>query len=75
MGRISVDVPDGLKEKIEEAAERKDYQSSSEYIRQALREKIEKDKELDPELFLRIIKMRKGELESQSLEEVREEIL
>ncbi|MFB6241390.1 MAG: ribbon-helix-helix domain-containing protein [Candidatus Nanosalina sp.] len=74
MARISVDVPDKLKEEIEEAADRKNYQSPSEYIRQALREKLEEDSELDPELLLRALKLKQGEVETQPIEEVREEI-
>ncbi|MFB6145895.1 MAG: ribbon-helix-helix domain-containing protein [Candidatus Nanohaloarchaea archaeon] len=74
MARISVDVPEGLKDEIKETAERKNFKSPSEYIRQALREKLEEDNELDPELLLRAIKVKQGDVETQSLEEVREEI-
>jgi len=74
MARISVDVPEGLKDEIKETAERKNFKSPSEYIRQALREKLEEDNELDPELLLRAIKAKQGDVETQSLEEVREEI-
>jgi Arc/MetJ-type ribon-helix-helix transcriptional regulator len=74
MARISVDVPEGLKDEIKETAERKNFKSPSEYIRQALREKLEEDKELDPELLLRAIKVKQGDVETQSLEDVREEI-
>jgi len=74
MTRISVDVPEGLKDEIKETAERKNFKSPSEYIRQALREKLEEDNELDPELLLRAIKVKQGDVETQSLEEVREEI-
>ncbi len=74
MARISVDVPDDLKRQIEETAEVKNYQSPSEYVRQALREKLEEDNELDSELLLRAIKVKQGEVDTQPLEEVREEI-
>jgi Arc/MetJ-type ribon-helix-helix transcriptional regulator len=74
MARISVDVPERLKDEIKETAERKNFKSPSEYIRQALREKLEEDNELDPELLLRAIKVKQGDVETQSLEEVREEI-
>jgi Arc/MetJ-type ribon-helix-helix transcriptional regulator len=74
MARISVDVPESLKEEIKETAERKNFKNPSEYIRQALREKIEEDNELDPELLLRALKLKQGDVETQSLEEVREEI-
>ena len=74
MARLSVDVPESLKDEIKETAERKNFKSSSEYIRQALREKLEEDNELDPELLLRAIKVKQGDVETQSLEEVRQEI-
>lgn len=74
MARISVDVPEDLKQEIKETAERKNFKSPSEYIRQALREKIEEDNELDPELLLRALKVKQGDVETQSLEEVRKEI-
>lgn len=74
MAKISVDVPERLKDEIKETAERKNFKSPSEYIRQALREKLEEDNELDPELLLRAIKLKQGDSETQSLEEVREEI-
>jgi len=74
MARISVDLPERLKDEIKDTAERKNFKSPSEYIRQALREKIEEDNELDPELLLRALKVKQGDVETQSLEEVREEI-
>lgn len=70
MARISVDVPEGLKEEIEETAERKNFKNPSEYIRQALREKIEEDNELDPELLLRAIKLKQGDVETTDIDEV-----
>ncbi|PSG99527.1 MAG: hypothetical protein BRC29_05430 [Nanohaloarchaea archaeon SW_7_43_1] len=74
MARISVDVPERLKDEVKETAERKNFKNPSEYIRQALREKLEEDSELDPELLLRAIKVKQENVETQSLEEVREEI-
>jgi len=70
MARISVDVPEGLKEEIKETAERKNFKSPSEYFGQALREKLEEDNELDPELFLGAIKMEQGEVESKDIDGV-----
>jgi Arc/MetJ-type ribon-helix-helix transcriptional regulator len=64
----------GLKEGIKENVERKNFKSPSEYIRQALREKLEEDNELDPEMLLRAIKLKQEDVETQSLEEVKEEI-
>lgn len=74
MARISVEVPDRLKDEIKETAERKNFKNASEYIRQALREKLEEDNELDPELLLRALKLKQGDVETKPLEEVREEI-
>jgi Arc/MetJ-type ribon-helix-helix transcriptional regulator len=70
MARISVDVPEGLKDEIKETAERNNFKSPSEYIRQALREKLEEDKELDPELLLRAIKLKQGDIETTDIDEV-----
>jgi len=70
MARISVDVPERLKDEIKETAERKNFQNASEYIRQALREKIEEDNELDPELLLRAIKVKQGDVETTDIDEV-----
>ena len=70
MARISVDVPEGLKQDIEETAERKNFKSPSEYIRHALREKVEEDSDLDPKLLLRALKFKQGELETKDIDEV-----
>jgi len=77
MAKVSVDVPDNLKKRIEKTAEEKDYKSPSEYIREALRNQLEKDEEIDPELLYRYMKLQKGEdlEDSKSIEEVREELL
>ena len=76
MAKVSVDVPDNLKKRIEETAENKDYKSSSEYIREALRNQLEKDEEVDAELLYRYMKLEKGQdLEkASSIDEVRERI-
>lgn len=74
MARISVDVPKDLKEQVKETAERKNYKNSSEYIRHALREQLEKDREIDPELLLRALKVKQEDVETQPIEEVRKEI-
>lgn len=70
MARISVDVPEGLKDEIKETAERKNFKSPSEYIRQALREKLEEDNELDPELLLRALKVNQGDVETIDIDDV-----
>ena len=72
-----MDVPDNLKKRIEETAENKDYKSSSEYIREALRNQLEKDEEVDAELLYRYMKLEKGEegLEkASSIDELRDRI-
>lgn len=76
MAKVSVDVPDNLKKRIEETAENRDYKSSSEYIREALRNQLEKDEEVDAELLYRYMKLEKGEdLEkASSVDEVRDRI-
>lgn len=76
MARISVDVPESLKDEIKETAERKNFKSPSEYIREALRNQLEKDEEIDPELLYRYMKLQKGEDldKAKDIEEVREEL-
>lgn len=71
MAKVSVDVPDKLKKRIEETADRKDYKSSSEYIREALRNQLEKDNEIDAELLYRYMKLQKEGLENtEDIDEV-----
>ena len=64
MAKVSVDVPDNLKKRIEETAERKDYKSPSEYIREALRNQLEKDEEIDAELLYRYMNLQEEGLEN-----------
>jgi len=73
VARISVDVPEGLKDEIKETAERKNFKNPSEYIRQALREKLEEDNELDAELLLRALKVKQGDVETSDIDEVIQE--
>lgn len=71
MAKVSVDVPDNLKKRIEETADRKDYKSPSEYIREALRNQLEKDKEIDAELLYRYMKLQEEGLENtENIDEV-----
>jgi len=76
MAKVSVDVPDSLKERIEKTAEEKDYKNPSEYIREALRNQLERDEEIDLELLYRYMKLQKGEEleQAKDIEEVREEL-
>jgi Arc/MetJ-type ribon-helix-helix transcriptional regulator len=74
MAKVSVDVPENLKERIKETAERKDYKSPSEYIREALRNQLERDEEIDAELLYRYMKLQKeGVEEAKDIEDVIEE--
>lgn len=43
MASLTLKLPDTLKDQAEEAADEKGYQSTSEYARQAIREKLETD--------------------------------
>ena len=74
----SVNLPEGLKEKIENRMERDDYQNISEFIREAIREKLRNETQLRPEEIQRIMNIRererKGEQEWIPIEEVKEEL-
>jgi Arc/MetJ-type ribon-helix-helix transcriptional regulator len=74
----SVNLPEGLKEEIENRMERDDYQNISEFIREAIREKLRDETPLRPEEIQRIMnvreRQRKGEQEWIQLEEVKEEL-
>lgn len=73
MAKVSVDVPDNLKKRIEETAERKDYKNASEYIREALRNQLEKDEEVDAELLYRYMKLQEEKESAKDIEEVIQE--
>jgi len=49
MPTISVNVPEKMKEKIEELSKENMYSNTSEYIRNALRKQIQNDNGLTPE--------------------------
>ena len=70
----SVNLPEGLKEEIENRMERDDYQNISEFIREAIREKLRDETQLRPEEIQRIMNVRererKGEQEWISKEEM-----
>ena len=74
----SVNLPEGLKEEIENRMERDDYQNISEFIREAIREKLRDETPLRPEEIQRIMNVRErqrnGEQEWIPLEEVKEEL-
>lgn len=74
----SINIPEGLKKQLDERMERDDYQSISEFIRAAIREKLSKETQLHPEEIQRIMNIRererKGEQEWLTLEEVKEDL-
>jgi Arc/MetJ-type ribon-helix-helix transcriptional regulator len=76
MPTISVNVPEKMREKIDELAEENMYSNTSEYIRAALRRQINQDTGLTPEeeevVAERLKKMDEREDEGKSLEEVKE---
>lgn len=72
MPTVSVNIPEKMKEKIRELSEEGLYQNESEYIRDALRDKIGMDSGLTPseeeELLDRIKEVESGEVETVPLE-------
>ncbi len=74
MATVSVKIPDEMKEKIHEKSREGLYQNDSEYIRDAIREKLEKDSGLTPEeekeLLQRIRDVREGDVEPVPLDDV-----
>ncbi len=56
MASVSVKLPDMLKQQIEEKTEEEGYMNSSEFIRQAVREKIKEETKLYPDELERLIK-------------------
>ena len=75
MASVSVKLPDSLKRRIEEKSEEEGFMNSSEYIRQAVREKVKEDTKLYPDELERLIKQggNPEEGENHGLDEVREE--
>lgn len=78
MAKVSVDIPEEMKEKIDSLSSEKMYKSSSEYIRDALRKKIREDTALNSEekqiVEERLRKEEKGESDYYTLDEAREEL-
>jgi len=74
----SVNLPEGLKQQMEDRLEKKDYQNASEFIREAIRDKLESEIRLRPEEIERAMEVRerdrKGEQEWLSLEEVKDKL-
>lgn len=78
MGSINVRLPDEQKEEIEDAAERGNYPSPSEWVREAIREKLRRETVLYPREVERILEVweqeKEGELETVPSEEVWERL-
>lgn len=78
MGSLTIKLPDSQKKEIEALAEKKNYNSTSEYVREALRNKVEEDLVLRPEvaeeLRNRLKKYEEDEGGGYSLEELDEEL-
>nr|WP_233739958.1 ribbon-helix-helix domain-containing protein [Halovenus carboxidivorans] len=75
---MTIKLPDDQKNEIEAVAQRKNYNSTSECVREALRDKVEEDLVLRPEvaekLRKRIKKYEEEESEGYTLEELDEEL-
>lgn len=78
MASLTIKLPDNQKDEIEAVAERKNYNSVSEYVREALRDKVEEDLVLRPEvaekLRRRVKEYEEGKSDGYSLEELDEEL-
>ena len=78
MPTVSVNIPEKMKEKIEELSQENMYSNTSEYIRAAIRKQIQEDNGLTPEeeeiVLERLERMEKRENEGKKLEEVSEEL-
>ncbi|PSQ47239.1 hypothetical protein BRD19_09825 [Halobacteriales archaeon SW_7_65_23] len=78
MGSLTIKLPDDQKSEIEAVAERKNYNSVSEYVREALRDKVEEDLVLRPEvaekLQKRVKEYKEGESDGYTIEELNEEL-
>jgi Arc/MetJ-type ribon-helix-helix transcriptional regulator len=74
MATVSIKMPDEMKKQVEEMSREGLYQNDSEYMRTAIREKLEKDNGLTPaeeeEILKRIEEVEKGEVETVALEEI-----
>lgn len=75
---MTIKLPDDQKNEIEAVAKRKNYNSVSEYVREALRDKVEEDLVLRPEvaekLRERLKQYRESDSDGYSLEEMDEEL-
>ncbi|MFB6190261.1 MAG: ribbon-helix-helix protein, CopG family [Candidatus Nanohaloarchaea archaeon] len=78
MASLTIKLPEEQKSEIETIAGEKNYNSVSEYVREALRDKVEEDLLLRPEvaekLRERVEEVRSGEADLESHEDVLEEL-
>lgn len=78
MASLTIKLPDDQKSEIEAVAERKNYNSVSEYVREALRDKVEEDLVLRPEvaekLRKRVKEYEEDDSDDYTLEELDEEL-
>lgn len=78
MATVSIKIPDEMKEQIKEMSKEGLYQNDSEYIRSAIREKLEKDNGLTPaeeeEILKRMKEVEEGEVDLISEEEFEEKL-
>lgn len=72
MGSINVRLPDEQKEEIEDAADRGNYPSPSEWVREAIREKLKRETILYPREVERILEVWEKE-ENEEMDSVSEE--
>lgn len=75
MSTVSIKIPDDMKRQIEQMSEEGLYQNDSEYIRAAIREKLEKDNGLtseeEKEVLRRIKALEDQEAETVSLDDLK----
>jgi Arc/MetJ-type ribon-helix-helix transcriptional regulator len=74
MTTLNVKLPEEQKEEVEKMAELKKYPSTSEYVRQALRDQIERDLELSEEVEERLKLLEEGDAKILDSDEVDEEL-
>jgi len=74
MSSKSISLPEGLEQQINERIEeKKDYQNFSEFVREALRDKLKEETELYPIEIRRLMKQGK-EPEGKTIKEVKEKL-
>ena len=78
MPTVSVNIPEKMREKMKELSKEGMYQNESEYIRDALRQKIKSDTGLTPEeeekIARRLKAMEEREENGKSLEDLSDEL-